>query len=315
MAREERGGGDDEDAADEETLAAFALLGDETRVGILRALADAAGEGDPALAFGELRSRVGARDSGNFNYHLSKLEGRFVRAVDPDTSDGVDGDGTADADREAPRYRLTVAGQRVVSAIVAGAYADADALGPDPVEEECPRCGAAMTARYEDRLAVVECANGHSFQNTVPPSVAADRDLASLLAFVARRTRHDVETAVSNTCPSCHGPLEWDLDPDGPTDEGMVGTRCERCGAWVRVPPGLCHLHRTPVAAFFHDHGVVVHDAGPWHPAVWQTSVDVEGRDPARFALVTTLGDEDGDGETLRVVTDGELTPVEVARK
>ncbi|MEF8852968.1 MAG: winged helix-turn-helix domain-containing protein [Haloarculaceae archaeon] len=52
----------------------FALLSDETRVRILVALAEAAG----GLRFSELRTRVGVRDAGRFNYHLEKLRGRLV---------------------------------------------------------------------------------------------------------------------------------------------------------------------------------------------------------------------------------------------
>jgi len=57
-----------------ETAATFGLLGDETRVRIVRALADAA----DGLRFSELQSRVGVRDPGRFNYHLEKLRGRLV---------------------------------------------------------------------------------------------------------------------------------------------------------------------------------------------------------------------------------------------
>ena len=54
---------------------AFVTLGNETRIEILRALQDAGGP----LAFSELRDRVGVDDPGQFNYHLGKLAGHFVR--------------------------------------------------------------------------------------------------------------------------------------------------------------------------------------------------------------------------------------------
>lgn len=57
---------------------ALTVLADETRIAILRALADAEG----ALAFSELRRRAGVDDAGRFNYHLSKLREYFVREVD-----------------------------------------------------------------------------------------------------------------------------------------------------------------------------------------------------------------------------------------
>lgn len=57
---------------------ALTVLADETRIAILRALADAEG----ALAFSELRRRAGVDDAGRFNYHLTKLREYFVREVD-----------------------------------------------------------------------------------------------------------------------------------------------------------------------------------------------------------------------------------------
>jgi len=57
-----------------ETAATFSLLSDETRVRIVRALADA----PDGLRFSELRSRADVRDAGRFNYHLEKLCGRLV---------------------------------------------------------------------------------------------------------------------------------------------------------------------------------------------------------------------------------------------
>jgi hypothetical protein len=69
---------------DTETLPpdrALALLGNETRIAILRAIASADEERVP---FSTLRERVGVDDSGQFNYHLNKLAGRYVRR----TADG-----------------------------------------------------------------------------------------------------------------------------------------------------------------------------------------------------------------------------------
>lgn len=90
---------------------ALSALGDETRIAILRELADA----ETSLSFSELRERVGVRDTGRFNYHLTKLCEYFVR----DTGDG---------------YELGHAGARVVDA--------AGNAHPDPdLEAACPVCG------------------------------------------------------------------------------------------------------------------------------------------------------------------------------
>lgn len=71
----------------------FDLLGDETRLRIVQALLAA----DPRpVRFSELRARVGTRDTGRFNYHLSRLRGDLV-------------------EKEEAGYVLTSAGRRLDS--------------------------------------------------------------------------------------------------------------------------------------------------------------------------------------------------------
>ncbi|MFC4450424.1 DUF7347 domain-containing protein [Halorussus aquaticus] len=104
-------------ANSEDVTDALEVLGNEIRVSILRELADA----DGPLSFTELRERVGIRDTGKFNYHLTKLCSYFVR----DTEGG---------------YELGHAGSRVVAA--ADPHAAAEASGESTAAEEtCPVCG------------------------------------------------------------------------------------------------------------------------------------------------------------------------------
>ncbi len=58
---------------------AFGRLADATRLDVLRAL-DAAR--DRSVSFSDLRGRVGVGDSGQFNYHLSRLRPHFVEKSD-----------------------------------------------------------------------------------------------------------------------------------------------------------------------------------------------------------------------------------------
>lgn len=100
---------------------ALSVLADETRLAILRALADA----DEPLSFSRLRERTGISDSGRFSYHLRQLCEYFVR----DTPEG---------------YELGHAGARVID--VTGAVSDSAATDPaamsiDGPSEECPVCG------------------------------------------------------------------------------------------------------------------------------------------------------------------------------
>lgn len=101
---------------------ALTVLGDETRIAIVRALAAAEGP----LPFSELRRRVGVDDPGRFNYHLSKLREYFVREADGG-------------------YTLREAGSRVVAAAgvaEGGTQAPATAaIDADTESETCPVCG------------------------------------------------------------------------------------------------------------------------------------------------------------------------------
>jgi len=65
---------------------AFMVLSHDLRLEILLALWDASGF---SLSFSELRKAVDERDSGGFNYHLSKLLGHFVAETDDAAWDAV----------------------------------------------------------------------------------------------------------------------------------------------------------------------------------------------------------------------------------
>ncbi|GAA0536887.1 winged helix-turn-helix domain-containing protein [Halorubrum ejinorense] len=115
----------------EEFTGALSALANETRVKILRALADA----DESLSFTELKSRVGVTDPGRFNYHLSELLDQFVR----ESSEG---------------YALTYRGEGLVVAGGSGvSVGESDLAGET---SDCPVCGEADC----DRLVHVHLAAG-----------------------------------------------------------------------------------------------------------------------------------------------------------
>lgn len=115
--------------SDDSLADTLSLLAHDVRIDILRSLA-----ADGPLSFSELKSRVGVRDSGRFNYHLTELCRRFLR----ETEDG---------------YDLNYRGERLVVAAggadpgsvegEASPYESADeaTLGDSDRTDACPVCG------------------------------------------------------------------------------------------------------------------------------------------------------------------------------
>jgi len=104
-----------------DTADALSVLAHETRLEIISELAEAA---EP-LSFTTLRERVGVRDTGKFNYHLTALCEYFVR----ETAEG---------------YELGYAGERLAAdagVVVPNAEADASAADGGADESACPVCG------------------------------------------------------------------------------------------------------------------------------------------------------------------------------
>ncbi|MFC5972864.1 ArsR/SmtB family transcription factor [Halomarina salina] len=111
---------------------AFEALSDETRLAIVRTLADRRRDRPdaPALSFSALRGRVGVRDSGTFNYHLNRLRRTFVRK----TAEG---------------YELDADGMRLID--VAEDRVE-PTRGDARRDSECPVCGDAKCERVHVHL-------------------------------------------------------------------------------------------------------------------------------------------------------------------
>jgi len=272
---------------------AFEPLSDETRLQIMHTLALRYREDptDPAMAFGELRKAVGRRDSGNFNYHLDKLRGRFVE----DTDDG---------------YQLSPAGHEVISAVVAGTYDDHAPRGPIELPENCPVCGSAMTATYESGLLRVSCDRDHEFRNTLPRRAVEDRSLEEIVRVMTIKTQQDLERVVEGICPRCYSPVDWDVDVAELGGVPEVTTQCSRCGTVAEVPVAAAVVNHPEVVAYFAEHGVDVRHRPLWAPVLWNSvTVDVAREDPLELSVSVQL-----DGEELVATLDGSLDVQAVER-
>ncbi|WP_440990499.1 DUF7351 domain-containing protein [Haloarchaeobius baliensis] len=277
---------------------AFATLGNETRVAILRELWVAAREGP--VPFSELRERVGTRDSGQFNYHLTKLCDRFVRKTDEG-------------------YTLRAAGGMVVAAVLAGQYEAGGFDEPVSTGDPCPDCGGDVVLTYADERATIGCQDcDYAVASAgVPPGVFEDRDHADAPVLFDRWLRTRVAGVAGGFCMACQGPTAASLSPaaaDGSraakfaeAADVHVQYECGRCGEIVltTVPEAL--VHEPAVVAFYHEHGLDIGATPSWR-LPWLTATPaVVSEDPMRVSVTVTVGDD-----ALSLVVDEALDVVAV---
>ncbi len=124
------------ETSDIEPEEVFEILGNEIRMGILKALWEAY---DPlssanGLSFSALYDAVSVSDSGQFNYHLDRLRGRYVERTDGG-------------------YELLPVGLKLVQSVIAGAGQESR-FDSAPVATDCPRgstprghCGGSRSRR------------------------------------------------------------------------------------------------------------------------------------------------------------------------
>lgn len=304
----------------------FELLTDETRLAILLALWEAYDPlaADSCLRFATLFDRVGADNSGNFSYHLEKLEGRFVR-------------------KDERGYRLRNAGRKIVQAIIAGAGLEERTLPPTEIDMDCYRCGADVEISYRDEHLVHTCTE---CEGTTGPDFPVERPAGTLLmfdfdpagltgrdpgeVFVAGTIRSLGEFAllVRDICPACSGPIERSLhvceahDPPpgdvcghcGSSDEVRASYVCSVCKYGDSYPVHAAIYSHPAVVAFQHRHGLGT-TYGLEEPddcsALWAHLLDrtyeVVSDDPRRIRI-----DVPADEETLRVTIDADLEVVDI---
>ncbi|PSP28650.1 ArsR family transcriptional regulator, partial [Halobacteriales archaeon QH_2_65_14] len=113
---------------------AFKQLGNETRVGVVRTLAE-----EGPCSFSTLFERSDRDTSAGFAYHLRQLADGFVRQ------------------REDEQWELTAAGREVARAVQAGLFADSADVTVDLVDA-CPVCRErGLTLDAIDGVAEIAC--------------------------------------------------------------------------------------------------------------------------------------------------------------
>lgn len=303
----------------EQTTEAFEILGNDTRLAILLALWEAMDPdlptpepADSAVSFSALRERVGMRDSGQFNYHLEKLNGPFVEQTDTG-------------------YTLTTRAEQVLSAVLAGTLADPSSFEGEPIDVECHRCGAPTVIDYSNGMLIVRCTScdgafhqpddspGMLAKVYRPPVGLANRTPQEFHRYGNTWDRHRLHSMIEGVCPDCSGSVTTTIhicDAHDTHDE----TVCEHCGtlyeilslfvcdvckaAW-RTPAWAIIFTEVAVLAFFHDHGLdplALYDEfalGVLREAIEEVTVGEEG--PLEVDVTVEL-----DGDFLNVTLDNE---------
>lgn len=255
-------------AIDSETTDAFAILGNETRLAILFALWEAyePGAEENSLSFSALREEVGVRQGAQFNYHLDKLVGRFVRKAEAG-------------------YELRRSGLLLVQSIIAGTATTAPDFEPSEIDAECPLCGAATAIVYENVYVYQRCTECEGWTTaedahprgtlvgwTLEPTGLTNRTAREVFAVSTIKTFGRMAMRFEGVCPECSGPVEWTLEICEDHDGGE-GERCSQCGrsdailarevctvckSWGRGSPSLKVIFHPAVVSFFYDRGVEI---------------------------------------------------------
>jgi hypothetical protein len=286
--------GDEGTDADADTgltpAAAFALLGEPTRLAIVRAIWEAPGD---VVTFSAIRDRVGTEDTGRFNYHLGKLRGHFVRKVEGDED-------------SAAGYELRQAGIEVVRAVLAGVINEAPTREPTAFGAACPDCSGDLEVSYDDH-GTVACADCGTvwMHNEFPPAGLAGRDAKGLARALDRWTRHRSLLAFDGVCPSCAGRTVLAVEEieRGPFVERV----CEHCEHASRAPLWALVVQVPEVAALLIERGIDVRDRPFWELAALAAETT---REDDGFVLRFRV-----DGETLRVGFDADLHVVGTTRE
>lgn len=275
------------------SLDVFELLGQETRLAILRALLAARRDStDPYLSFTELKDAAEVRDTGRFNYHLGELLGSLV----VDTKEG---------------YRLSAFGFRLFARLSAGLSEPNPSTETVELPGDCPDCGAQIRAEADGNAFRLVCDSGHTLNHGMRghPDAVADRSpeqAAETLGLLNAQAR---ELGVSGVCPVCHGRTAGGIERkhDG---NWYYWAPCSDCGNQFATAVGDCVATHPEVVAFLAERGVDVRTELPWtlpfrHPG----AETVISEDPLRLRV--TVGAEMPDSLPIVVDRSGSVVSVD----
>lgn len=300
---------------------AFHLLSDETRLGILRVLWEAeVPANETSLRFADLRDRLGGGDPGRLNYHLNKLQGRFVRR----TEEG---------------YELMDAGRRIVRLILSGTAIDDPHVEPVPVDSPCWFCGGQPEWAYRDGWRYLECTSCEArCVESFPPGVISKTEFPP--SGIRGRTPDEINeadriwgahrraTVMDGVCPECAGDMpitsidvcddhrpDWDAyqycETCGSLFWMVVSHVCEGCRYRWRLPTLFYPSRHPAVVAYYHDHGIEF-DLATHEQRSLLLDIEEErlSQDPLRIRLSIPV-----ENEVLRLTYDDHMEVVDLTRE
>lgn len=295
---------------------AFAVLGNETRIDILRTL----GESDEPLSFSALRDRVGVRDSGQFSYHLDKLSGHFISKSDAG-------------------YALRAPGRRVVEAVLSGAVTETPAVDREGIKQACQLCGAPIEVRYHQEAVETFCTecggmwgghqtteDGYLGRKLLPPAGVQGRGPEAMYRAAWTWTALDLLTVAAGLCPSCSATLDTMVEMC--EDYHLNGDRCAICGDRYAVRLAVsctnCIVElsgtlpmavaaNTALLDFLTDHGlnpVVPDSIAPVQRVFSDFDEEILSEDPVRVKLTFEVA-----GDSISLTVDDTLSVIDITMK
>lgn len=281
----------------------FERLAHEIRLRTLRTLNE-----DGPITHATLRKRVGVDDSGQFNYHLQKLNGQFIYEND----DG---------------YGLTPAGRRVVGAVLSGGYTGDLAGETVPADADCLRCDGPLATHIEDGGVYVSCQDCDQKFNgiDIPPGVLEGCELTDLYELVDRWVKHRLTAALYGFCHRCNGQVDrrvvriadddaWEgRDSEWLADlpvEALLRHQCTRCGDERHALVASVAVLHPAVVGFHHEHGINIRET-PLTDLDWleMGMTSVESRRPLVVSVPVAV-----DGDALTVSFDADFSLVDERR-
>ncbi|WP_266079040.1 ArsR/SmtB family transcription factor [Haladaptatus caseinilyticus] len=271
--------------ADERELSpdeAFSLLGNDTRIGIIQTLWEA----DEPLSFSELHDRVGISDSGQFNYHLNKLVGLFVR-------------------QKNGKYELPFAGFRVIGAILSGTYTQRAESTTYELDLPCIGCETRLEAEYDEEMVTVRCPSCDVERSTFgfPPGAFEERDVDELPRTFERWLRNIFSMMTDGICLNCSGRTVGSLVTESEyfEQEAEIGVEfvCDRCNDHAFGSIGSYILQHPAIVAFHYEHGIDLGEESAWE-LEWliENEAEIIAEKPLLVELTVELA---GDELTVRV--------------